>query len=171
MVKIIQLKVSKIKYSGDSIGDDIRVEIEVLGKFLCIDKRIKQGTTAKINKEIGRFETDRKSFKATISIAVIEKDLLFNDVGKTNGSVKIHTITTKPQQFTFETQIRETRSISGKFWGKRKGIFEITLEAKVLDRIMYVSLEQGEGGWTNVIPDKNKNIEIALPAYLKVRLE
>lgn len=40
MLKSIQLKFSKIKYNGDSIGDDLRVEIEVFGKFLRIDKRI-----------------------------------------------------------------------------------------------------------------------------------
>lgn len=34
MTKVIQLKLSKIKYSGDSIGDDICAEIEVLGKIL-----------------------------------------------------------------------------------------------------------------------------------------
>jgi len=53
MLNSIQLKLSKIKYGGDSIGRDIRVEIEVLGKFLRVDKRIKAGTTAKINREIG----------------------------------------------------------------------------------------------------------------------
>lgn len=45
MTKLIQLKLSKIKYSGDSIGDDIRVEIEILGKFLSVNKTIKAGAT------------------------------------------------------------------------------------------------------------------------------
>lgn len=66
MLKSIQLKLSKIKYSGDSVGDDIRVEIEVLGKFLRLDKRIKAGTTAEVNREVGRFETDRGLFQAEI---------------------------------------------------------------------------------------------------------
>lgn len=77
MTKHIRLKLSRIKYTGDSIGDDIRVEIEVLGKFLRIDKRMKTGTTAVMNREVGRFETDRGLFQAEILITVMEKDLLF----------------------------------------------------------------------------------------------
>lgn len=37
MVKSIKLKLLKIKYNGDSIGDDIRAEIEILGKFSRIE--------------------------------------------------------------------------------------------------------------------------------------
>lgn len=81
MIKTVQLKLSKIKYGRDSIGRDIRLELEVLGKFLRIDKRIKAGTTVEINREVGRFETDRGLFQTEILITVIERDLLFNDVG------------------------------------------------------------------------------------------
>lgn len=51
MLKLIQLKLEKIKYRGESIGDDIRVEIEAIGKFLRVDKTIKFRTTSEINKE------------------------------------------------------------------------------------------------------------------------
>ena len=54
MVKSIQLKLLKIKYGGDSVGRDVRIEIEILGKFLRVDNRIKAGTTEKINREVGR---------------------------------------------------------------------------------------------------------------------
>ena len=60
MLKSIQLKLSKIKYSGDSVGDDMRVKVELLDKFLITDKRIKRGTTVDINKEVGKFSTDMK---------------------------------------------------------------------------------------------------------------
>jgi len=81
MLKAIQLKLLRIKYSGDSIGDDIRVEIEVLGKSLSVDKKIKAEVVTEINSDIGIFETDQKLFQADVSITVIEEDLLFNDVG------------------------------------------------------------------------------------------
>lgn len=99
----------------------------MLGKFLRIDKRIKVGTTAKMNREVGKFETERKSFQANVFIAVIEKDLLFNDVNSIKRSVKVDTGIAKPQQFVFEIRIRETRSMSGKPWGKREGVFKITI--------------------------------------------
>lgn len=172
MAKLIQLKFSKIKYSGDSIGDDIHIEIEILNQFLRVDKTIKVGTTAEINREIGKFETDQNSFEASVRIAVIEKDLLFNDVGGTSGKVKIDTsiTNTKPQQFIYKVQIRETRSVLGKFWGKKTANFEITLEAIVLDAILYVSFERGKNGWTLVRKEDDK-VKIGLPAYLKVKLE
>lgn len=97
MPKVIQLKLSHIKYSGDSIGDDIRAEIEVLGNFLRVDKRIRVGTTAEINREIGRFETDQKSLKLNAHVVIIEKDLLFNDVGGMDLEIKIDTTIAEPQ--------------------------------------------------------------------------
>src|SRR3972149_2648936 len=91
MLKSVQIKLSKIKYRDDSIGRDIRVEIEVLGKFLRVDKRIEAGTTTDINREVGRFETDQELFQAEVLITVIEKDLLFNDVSSTKGNIKVNT--------------------------------------------------------------------------------
>jgi hypothetical protein len=170
MFNSIQLKLSKIKYGDDSIGRNIRVEIEVLGKFLRVDKRIRAGTTAEINREIGRFETDRGLFRTGVFITVIEKDLLFNDVGSANGSIKINTNLAKPQQFVFEVQVRENRSILGKFWGKATAIFEITLEAGVSDAIKYVPDEDEMQGWLKVRLEENKSIESS-PAYLKVKVE
>lgn len=170
MFKSIQLKLSKVKYSGDSIGEDIRVEIEVLGKFLRIDKRIKAGTTVEINQEVGRFETDQGLFRAEVSITVIEKDLLFNDVGSVRGDVKVNTSITKPQQFVFEAQVRETRSVLRKFWGKATAVFEITLEAEVSEVEKYVPDEDRMQGWLAVRFEDDKSVE-SLPACLKVKME
>src|SRR3989344_5064727 len=64
------------------------------------------------------FETDRELFQTEVFIAVIEKDLLFNDVGSTKSNVKINTTSIKPQQFVFEVQVKESRSLLSKlFWG------------------------------------------------------
>ena len=173
MFKTIQLKLTKIKYTGDSIGDDIRAEIEILGKILSLDKRIKIGTTAKIDKEIGNFETDQKIFTANIKITIIEKDFLYNDVGSIEGSIKIDTNTTKPQQFIYKIQIKETRIKSGKPWGKRTAIFEITLESIVSDVIRYIPDDDIGNGFliAKLKNNKSKMPNVELPAYLKVRYE
>jgi hypothetical protein len=167
MLKSVQLKLTKLKYRGDSIGDDIRVEIEILGKFLRVDKKIKAGAVLEIDKEIGRFETSQKSFQAEIFITAMEKDLLFNDMGSTKGGVKIDIISIKPQKFTFEIEIRETRSIFGKLWGKTVAVFELTLEAVVSEVIRYVP-DEGDG-WLKVILEDKKSIGW-LPAYLKIKM-
>lgn len=168
MTKTIKLSCVKIKYTGDSIGDDIRLEVEILDRVLRVDKIIKVNTIAEIDREIGRFETDQKLFEADARITVIEKDLLFNDVGSITSSIKIDTNIAKPQQFVYEIKIRETRSISGKFWGGATAIFEVTLEAEVINTIRYVPDEND--GWFKVRLENDKSL-ISLPAYLKVKIE
>ncbi len=117
MTKSIKLNLLKIKYSGDSIGDDIRIKIEILDKFYRVDKKIKVGTTAEINNKIGEFETDQELFKANAKITIIEKDILFNDIGIVSGEIEIDTNTTKSRQFVFETQVRESSAEqSGAGW-------------------------------------------------------
>lgn len=171
MLRHIQLKLSKVKYGGDSIGRNIRVEIEILGKFLRVDKRIKAGTTAEINQEIGSFETDRGSFQTDVMITVIEKDLLFNDVGSANGNLKVNTASAKSQQFVFEVGVRETRSIFGKFWGTRTAVFEITFVAEASSAIRYVPDLDESQGFLKVWLDNDKSKEESLPAYLKLKIE
>ena len=119
-MKILTLTLTNIKYTGDSIGDDIRAEIDVFGKFLRIDKIIKVSATKEINQEIGKFETDQKLFKSGIRITIIEKDLLFNDVGSIDSDIEIDTKITKSQQFIYKVEIKEIRSVLGKFLGETK---------------------------------------------------
>ncbi|MEK7175597.1 MAG: hypothetical protein AAB693_02215 [Patescibacteria group bacterium] len=168
MSKSIQLKFVKVKYKGDSIGDDIRVEIEALGKFLRFDKKIKSGTTIEIDQEICRVETNQKALSAEVFITILEKDLLFNDIGSTKSSIKIDSNSTEPQKFTFEIKMKETRSIIGKVWGKKIAIFELTLEAVVSEVIRYV-FDEGDG-WLKIVLENNKSIGW-LPAYLKIKVE
>ena len=168
MLKFIQLKLLKIKYSGNSIGDDIRVEIQALGKFLRVDKIIKVGTTVEINREVGGFETDQKSLKFNTQIVVIEKDLLFNDVGQTNLEIKIDATIYERQEFSREIEIKETRSIFGKIWGNRTAVFEIILEAKVFDALMCVPMT--DDGWFQVVLEKN-NKTVSLPSFLQIKPE
>ena len=166
MLKSIQLKLSKIRYSGDSVGRNIRVEVEVLDKFLRVDKRIGASTTVEINREVGRFETDRGLFQTKVLIAVIEKDLLFNDVGNAKGNVKINTAATKPQQFVFEVQVGESRSLLSRlFWGKRIAIFEVTLEAQI-DEVKWYTPDTKDG-WLVTLDKQEK--PVSLPAYILVR--
>jgi hypothetical protein len=117
---------------------------------------------------VGRFETDRGLFQAEIFITVIEKDLLFNDVGNAKGSIKINTTLSKPQPFVFEVQVRETRSIFGKFWGIKIAAFEITLEAEASDAIRYIP-DKGDG-WL-IVKIGDKPTKESLPAYLKVKID
>ena len=67
MSKNIQLRVATIKYSGDSIGDDIRIEIDCLNASLDLDRSIKRGKEVLLNVFIGNFVTDQPSFSLPLS--------------------------------------------------------------------------------------------------------
>ena len=91
-----------------------------------------------VDQEIATFETDRGFFQTDINLTVIERDVLFNDVGSVKGDLKINTSTTAPQQFIFEVKTRESRSFLGRFWGVKTAVFEIMLEAVVVENVKYV---------------------------------
>ncbi len=164
MLKSIQLKLLKIKYGNNSIGRNIRVKVEALDKSLRVDKRIKSDTTTEIDREVGRIETDQELFQAEVFIAVIEKDFLFNDVGSTKDNIKINTAVTQPQQFIFEVQLRESRSIFGKFLGSKTAVFEVELEVEVNEIERYIP--STEDGWFITLNEKDE--KISLPEYIKV---
>lgn len=166
MPKNIQFKLISIKYSGDSIGDDIRIEIGALGKFLRVDKRVKAGTTAQINQAVAIFETDQNFFKFNTQIVVIEKDLLFNDIGRADLEIKIDTTINERQKFSQKVEIKETRSIFGKIWGDKIAIFELVLQAQVSDAIMCVPMTND--GWFQVVLEKN-NKTVSLPSFLQIK--
>jgi hypothetical protein len=165
MLKKIQFKLTKIKYSGKSIGDDIRVNIEILDKSLQIDKRIKIGSTVELDKEIGSFPSDQNSFSVKTKITITEKDNLFNDVGNIGEAIKVDAKNAKPQRFVYTAELRENRF--WKNWGKSIAKFEITIEALCLETIKYVP--DVSNGWLKVkIVDGE---DVSLPAFLKVQSE
>lgn len=165
MLKKIQFKLTKIKYSGKSIGNDIRVNIEILNKSLQIDKRIKVGSTIEFDKEIGSFPNDQNSFSAKAKIAITEKDALFNDTNNTEVTIKVDTKNLKPQKFVQTLELRENRF--WKKWGKSFAKFEITIEALSLKTIKYVP--DVSNGWLKVrIVDGE---DVSLSAFLKVQSE
>lgn len=164
MLKKIQFKLIKIKYSGKSIGNDIRIDIELLDKILRADKRMRVRKIAEFGQVIGDFPSDQKTFSTKVKISIIEKDVLFNDIGKTEKTIKVDMSDVKPQNFTYNIELRENRF--GKIWGRSTAIFEVTIEALVTETIRYIP--DVNNGWLKVKITSGKII--SLPAFLKVQL-
>jgi hypothetical protein len=163
MLKKIQFKLIKIKYAGKSIGNDIRIDIELLDKILRADKRMRARKTTEFNQTIGTFPSDQKIFSAKVKIAVSEKDILFNDVGKIEKTIKVDMDDIKPQNFTYNIELQENSF--GKTWGKSIAIFEVTIEALVINTIKYTP--DIDNGWLKVkIVDGDA---VSLPAFLKIQ--
>lgn len=164
MLKKIQFKLTNIKYSGKSIGNDIHIDIELLDKILRTDKRVRARKTTEFGQVIGDFPSDQKTFSAKVKITITEKDILFNDIGKTEKTIKVNTDDVKPQNFTYNIEFRENRF--GKTWGKSAAIFEVTIEALVTETIRYIP--DVNNGWLKVKITSGETV--SLPAFLKVQL-
>lgn len=163
MLKKIKFKLIKIKYAGKSIGNDIRIDIEILDNILRADKRMQARKTAEFNQAIGDFFSDQKTFSAKVKITIIEKDILFNDIGKIEKTIKVDTDDVKPQKFIYNIKLRENRF--GKAWGKSSAIFEITIEASVTETTRYIP--DISNGWLKVKITSGETV--SLPAFLKVQ--
>lgn len=60
--KLVVLKLVGLRYSGESIGDDLTVEAVLAGKMVSINKKLELGQTAGLNTEIGQFVTNQSTF-------------------------------------------------------------------------------------------------------------
>ena len=126
MLKKIILKLRSIKYAGDSIGDDIHLEIEISGKSFTVDQNIEPGTTFEFNREIIEL-SDNGILEIPIRIKIVEQDILFDDIGETSGALHIDTANL-PQTFNFEIKVQER----GTNFRKATAVFIITLEARII---------------------------------------
>lgn len=165
MLKKIEFKFSKLKYLGKSIGNDIRVNIEILDKSIVFEKKITVNKTVLPGLVIGDFVTDQKYFTVITKVTITENDIIFNDTGSFQKSIKIDTDKLGLQEFVIAIEIHENRF--GKKWGKAIAIFEATVQVLALEMDKYIP--DVSNGWLKV-RILNGDI-VALPAFLKVRPE
>ena len=166
MTKLIRLRLSRIKYTGDSIGDDIRIEVESLNKFVGLNMRLKRGSDRALNVEIGQFFGDGVSFALPVTIRIIERYLVFNDVGSVQKTIKVNLSDPSPQRNISTIEVRERRG----YLTRGKAVFAVTLEAEVSDATRYVPDIDESQGFLKIKLEDDKSIE-SLPAYLKVTAE
>lgn len=166
MMKCIQLKLSEVKYVGESIGDDIRIEVQALNLFWGLNKQIKNGTTITLNKEVGQLFVDQSTFSLPLNIKVIEQDFIFDDVGSLDIKIKVDLHMSTPQVSMHEIRVQEHRSLSP---GRLTAKFLVTLEVVVVPALRYITLDTPDG-WLK-IKRINSTETMSLPAYLKVRFD
>ena len=162
MLKQISLRIVKIKYSGKSVGDDVRLELSCLDKFLVLDQKIKKGEEKVINGEIGKFYSEQSRQDFQINIKIVEKDLVFNHFGDTLAKLKVDLNSPGSQITSYEVVVRERRGLK---IGRSEGVFSVTVEALAEPAILYIP--ETEDGWL-LVKDKN-SVEKSLPSHLRVR--
>ncbi len=164
-MKTIQLKVTKIKYRGDSVGDDVVIQVNCLDSNLDLKKKIKNKSEVKIDAVVGQFVTDQALFSLPVNIKIIEKDLVFNDIGGKEVELEVDLKTSTSQFSTYDILVKEKRGLSS---GGRIGTFEVTFEVLVLENIFYIPITKD--GWFIYYKGANK-AKTSLPSYLKIHFD
>lgn len=153
MSKKISIKLKNIEYSGDSIGDDIKLEISIKNKVYNLNKLIKPNSVSEINKEIAQFEIPENIFEEKIYIKVMEKDLIFNDIGQISDQIKIDLGFEKSKDFKFKIKVQEIR----KNLRKVTAIFNLILVIEQAKKIPSVD----DPEWTGDFNDDTEQIILA----------
>ena len=101
------IKLKSITYSGESVGNDIELEIKIRDQIFTFTPPLKLNDTLFLNSEIFRFDSVTNKFEENITIKITEKDFLFDDVGKTDQKIKVDLNKEQPKEFVFEIKVQE----------------------------------------------------------------
>jgi len=118
----------------DSIGKDIRIETKIQDRTFVLDKIIKRGTTVEVDNEIASFSADQ-IVNAQLDIKVIEKDLIFNDVGNGSMAIQFDSQSQITQELVAEIKVSERKRI----FRKSTAVFILTFRVQVLGMRSYNS--------------------------------
>ena len=129
MAQPVKIRLKKIQYTGQPIGNDIKVEVNIDGRHSEWKQKMKLGSIAEPNVEIAKLDN---SGTFEVNIKIIEKDFIFSDEGETNGTIRLEP--SLPQTFDFEVKVQERR----KLFRKKTAVFLITLEAEQSQQVSVI---------------------------------
>lgn len=161
-MNILSLKLVSISYADSSIGDDIRIEIETLGTFFALNKKLQKGHTADIQKEIAQIPVPTLPQTILVSMRIIERDPIFNDVENADIVLTVEPREQTSKQTSHRITVQEWRGVLGK-----KAVFTVALETAIVPAIRYVL--DGKNGWTGVKPEDGQK-PFSLSTHTKVML-
>lgn len=120
-------RLKNIAHSGAHIGRDITIKItSPLGIAFSAKKRVLADRVTQIGVEIGRFTTEEARFSLPLVVTVIERDLIFDDVGVIEAVIAFED-SRQTQTHTVNVSVSEQRWF---FW-KTTAIFTLTIEVEI----------------------------------------
>ncbi len=163
MKKVFILKLKSLEYLGDAIGNDIILEIQIGDQSSKIKLKIDHGDTLEINQGIGYFETEENYLELPTRITIIEKDILFDDVGYAEGMTKIDLAARLSKSQSFEIKVNEKRGVLS----KRVAVFRAIIEAAPAIRFVK---DVDQQSWL-MVRSQDDSKDFAIPLYLKVQID
>jgi|DewCreStandDraft_4_1066084.scaffolds.fasta_scaffold22540_1 hypothetical protein len=119
------VKLKKIDYTGDNIGNDLTFGIEVNKEFTFLEQKIRAGKSQPIDRILYRLpvaEGEKIDFVA--SVVVTEQDLIFDDIGQGNTTFAFDVTPSGTKNHEFQVEVRE---------GKKKATFSFQVEVAIKD--------------------------------------
>lgn len=159
----ITIKLKDIHYSGQSVGDDIVVEVKIRDEVFTFSPKIKLNDVLDFNKEIFIFDFNKDKFEEIIKIKITEKDFIFDDIGEINEKIFADFSSAKSQSFTFDVKVNEIgtnfRKVTAMFGVTL--VFEKTEKNLLLGKVaLYPDIEQSD--FVNLRAEANpKSKEVA----------
>src|SRR3989338_2073305 len=164
MMKDVFLTLRSIFYSGTSIGNDIRIEIEAIGQPFEENYEINRDSKRKLEEPIGKFTVDQGSFSIPITVRIIERDIAHNDVGVIEEKIKVNLNEYEIQKKTIRVEVKEM----GWLLRKQQAVFDVGFDIQVMDVMQYI--KETDDGFVKVIMD-GYNKEQSLPSFLRIRFD
>ncbi len=159
---ILTLKLVSISHSNASVGDDIRIEIEALGTFFALNKKLPKRKTVEIQKDVVQILTAEAPSHIPVSIRIIERDPVFNDVGIATVTLPVSSRERQSKQTSHRIAVREWRGAY-----RKTAVFTVALQTEIRPATKYV-LDVGTGWIATEAQDGGKSF--SLPAHTKVSI-
>ena len=144
--KLVSLRLVSLYYGGESIGDDLTIEVRAADRMASVGKKLSAGQSVLLNRVIGRWVVTEAAFSIPLILRVVERDPVFDDVGELTTSLSVNLAQQGPQHFTYNIQVQENLGVRS----EKAAVFAVEIEAAVSAATQYVA-DVGEGWVTEGI--------------------
>ena len=126
MSVLLIIKLKKIIYSGENIGDDLSFQFDVKDQIAHVTTKISFGQHKSFNKVLFRGTFTKGSVSLPVSVGITEKDPVFHDTGSGSSSFNVQLQESETQAHSFNANV-----IASGGDKKRKATFTFMMEADV----------------------------------------
>ena len=158
MPTLLTVKLKKIIYSGENIGDDLSFRFDVKGQIAQVKTRISSGQHKLFNKVLFQGTVGEGSVSLPIGVAITEKDPVFHDMGAGSSNFNVQLRETEPQTHSFSAGVIASGGDKGK-----TATFTFIIEA-IVEKALKVDISTTDANprtITSIVPFDIDNLFLA----------
>jgi len=114
MSVLLIIKLKKIIYSGENIGDDMSFQFNVKGQVTHVKTKISFGQHKSFNKVLFQETFAAGSVSLPISVNITEEDPVFHDTGSGSTNFNVQLQESEPQMHSFNANVMARVGDKGK---------------------------------------------------------